>query len=323
MNRSTYFNYIEEKLTILSIRIKNRGKLNFLEFNIHAENFYAYLMNILFDYSLINLNTLDQNAKAIDLIDGKNRIIIQVSSTCTKQKIENSLLNIDTTKYFGYQFKFVALNGDKSSVEDKKFSSVAGIQFDPKLDIYDTNSILRNIQSQTIEKQKQIYEFIKEELGSETDVIKIDSNLTEIINILSNEDLSSTYESPEINSFEIKRKIECNNLHNVSEFINENKIFYSKINEKYTEFDKLGSNKSFSVLRTIQGEYNRLCKEDLEEQDLFYNVIDNLIDKITKSKNYNGMAYEEMELCVSILVVDAFIKCKIFKNPEAYKHVIA
>ena len=34
------------------------------------------------------------------------------------------------------------------------------------------------------------------------------------------------------------------------------------------------------------------------------------------STNYDGIPFEELELCVNILVVDAFIKCKIFESPK-------
>ena len=40
MNRSSYFNYIEEKLNFIVFRIKERGKLNILDLNIYAENFF-------------------------------------------------------------------------------------------------------------------------------------------------------------------------------------------------------------------------------------------------------------------------------------------
>ena len=43
---------------------------------------------------------------------------------------------------------------------------------------------------------------------------------------------------------------------------------------------------------------------------------------IMGSSNYNIMPIEELQLCVDILVVDAFIRCKIFKNPEGYHHVV-
>lgn len=39
MRRSTYFEYIEERLDFLSYRIKNRGKINLLSLNIYSENF--------------------------------------------------------------------------------------------------------------------------------------------------------------------------------------------------------------------------------------------------------------------------------------------
>ena len=55
---------------------------------------------------------------------------------------------------------------------------------------------------------------------------------------------------------------------------------------------------------------------------MFFSIIDNLIQLIMKSKNYVEIPYEELEMCVSILVVDAFIRCKIFKNPEGYNHVV-
>ncbi len=45
MNRSIYYNYIEDKLFTLSKRVKSRGKLNILDLHIHLENFYLNLLN--------------------------------------------------------------------------------------------------------------------------------------------------------------------------------------------------------------------------------------------------------------------------------------
>ena len=68
MNRTIYFDYIEEKLNTLASRIEMRSKLNLLELNIHSENFFAYLCNIIFDLELENLNFSYQNINGIDLI---------------------------------------------------------------------------------------------------------------------------------------------------------------------------------------------------------------------------------------------------------------
>ncbi|MCI8993420.1 MAG: SMEK domain-containing protein [Eubacterium sp.] len=73
MNRSEYFNYIEEKISILSYRIKNRGRINLLDLNIHSETFFAELMSYLLDYNFKNINQIKQNTEGIDLIDEKNK----------------------------------------------------------------------------------------------------------------------------------------------------------------------------------------------------------------------------------------------------------
>lgn len=52
MNRSKYFDYIEVKINFLSYRIKNRGKINLLDLNIHSETFFAEMLNKVLDLKL-------------------------------------------------------------------------------------------------------------------------------------------------------------------------------------------------------------------------------------------------------------------------------
>lgn len=321
MNRSNYFNYIEEKLNILSYRIKSRGKINLLDLNIYSETFFAELMNHLLGYELKNINVTKQNTEGIDLVDNKNKIIVQVSATVTKQKIENSLDKKILGSYPGYTFKFVAISGNAGKLRAQTFANPYKVIFSPLSDIYDIQSLLNIVLNMQISEQRRLYEFLKDELGSSTDIVKVDSNLASIINILSQEDLSDISASPEINSFEILRKIKFNDLLTVQFTIDDYKIYYTRLDEKYREFDKQGINKSLSVLAVIRKQYVKLLKENIEPHEIFFSIIDNLIEVIKDSKNYVEIPYEELEMCVSILVVDAFIRCKIFKNPEGYNHV--
>ena len=96
MNRNEYYNYIDRQLHILADRITTNGKLNMLHLHLHSENFYLHLFNLLYDKNLKNLNDTSQNIEAIDLIDHDNEIMIQVSSTSTKQKIESALSDMVT-----------------------------------------------------------------------------------------------------------------------------------------------------------------------------------------------------------------------------------
>src|SRR5699024_8474654 len=202
------------------------------------------------------------------------------------------------------------------------FNNPHNALFEPVDDIIDVTSIQNMILTMTIEQQKVFYGFIKNELGNDIDIVRVDSNLATIINILANENLGSSIELPEINYFEINKKIEFNNLLSVQDTIDEYKVYYNKLNEKYVEFDIQGANKSLSVFRVIKGQYTRLLAIDKNSHDLFFATIDSVIDIILKSRNYIEIPYEELEMCVHILVVDAFIRCKIFKNPEGYSHVI-
>ena len=79
MNRSQYFNYIEEKINYLSYRISKRGKINLLDLNIYSETFFAEMINILLKFNLKNMNAIQQNIEGIDLIDHKNKVVAQVS----------------------------------------------------------------------------------------------------------------------------------------------------------------------------------------------------------------------------------------------------
>ena len=320
MNRTRYYNYIEERLNFLAYRIEKRGKINLLDLNIHSETFFAELFNILYNYNLVNLNCIKQNAEGIDLVDTKNKIIIQVSATCTKEKIENSLNKGIYLFYKDYNFKFISISKEVSNkLKITEFENPYNLIFDSQKDILDSTTLLRYILNLEIDKQKILFEFIKKELGEEISTVKVDSNLAEIINVLAKEDLD--LKSAKINTtvFVIEEKINYNNLNGVRELIDDYKIFSVKLNQKYTEFDRGGRNKSTSILQIIRKQYVKLKNEKKNSEEIFYGVVENIMKIIEESANYKKLPFEELEMCVDILVVDAFMRCKIFENPEENK----
>ncbi|TNJ46087.1 SMEK domain-containing protein [Tamlana fucoidanivorans] len=320
MNRSKYFEYVDEKIHILAHRINTRGKLNILNLHLHSENFYLHFFNLLFDFQLVNLNSSAQNVEAIDLIDHKNKIIFQVSATCTKQKIESTLTKDIFKKYKGYNFKFISISKDATDLRTKTYSNPHSVPFKPSGDIYDITSLLNIILGESPKRQREIYEFIKDELGEDVDIVKLDSNLATIINILSLEKWDDSNSDDSYNSFEIDRKIQYNELDDAREVIEEFCVYYKKVDEKYTEFDLLGANKSNSVLNSIRKEYRKLKKTD-NKDDVFFETIESIKSKVLESKNIDDIPIDEIELCIDILIVDAFIRCKIFENPKNYNYV--
>ena len=321
INRSRFFGYIEERLLTLATAINLNGKLNVLNLHNHAENFYLHFLKELFGWNLENFNKTRPNAEAIDLISQPpEKIIIQVSATCTKDKIESAIKKEIMKDYKDYCFKFISISKDASGLRKKTYINPHCISFNPSNDIYDITSILKDIFSLDIDRQKMIYDFIRKELGQEVDIEKLDSNLSIVIDILSKEHLDENDHAITINSFEIERKISFNNLNTTKNIINDYKIHHNRLDKIYSEFDASGVNKSNAVLATIRMEYvkNSNVKKD---DNLFYIIISNIQEKIIQSANFNKIPIDVLELCVNILVVDAFIRCKIFENPQNYKYV--
>jgi hypothetical protein len=321
MNRATYYNYIEERLITLCSRVEIRGKINILDYHVHSENFYRDLFNKLYGWSLENQNAQVQNVEAIDLVDKTNKIIIQLSATNTKSKIDNALSkpSLSSTEYAGFNFKFISIARDANNLRSQSYNPPTGIQFVPVADIYDAKSILHDINNLDINTLEIIYKFIKSELGKETDILRTEANLSAVINILSKENLTSVNSDANINSFEIARKIDFNKLSTSKEIIDDYKLYHHIVDKIYSEFDKSGCNKSISVLNTIKGEYVNYSSE-LTGDELFNRVISNISARVLQSSNFEKIPQEELEMCVGILVVDAFIRCKIFKNPNDYNY---
>lgn len=314
MNRQLYFNLIEEKLTTLAVRIEMRGGLNLLDLNLHSEHFYLQLFNLLFGWKLQNLNAVQKNAPGVDLVDTENKIIVQVSSTATKQKVE-SALSKNFSHYKGYSFKFISIARNAEALRKKTFLNPHKLIFLPNDDIFDISSLLKFVVGMELDQQKALYDFLKKELKSEPDPEKIESNLTAIIRIISREDWNEEAMGIETVPYDIDKKILHNQLNTARFLIDDYKIHYHRIDKIYQDFDRQGVNKSISVLNGIRTAYIA-HGTDVDPDQCFLSIIDKVKQKILLSSNYKPMADEELELCVQLLVVDAFIRCKIFKNPQ-------
>ncbi|MDP3333079.1 MAG: SMEK domain-containing protein [Methylococcaceae bacterium] len=165
MNRSTYFNFIEEKLSSLATSIESRGKLNLLDSHIHAEMFYRDFFNLLFDWNLEK--TENHNEPGIDLVYKTNNIVVSVSAKANKEKIESSLEKIDSS-YSGCSFKFISISKEANKLKTKTYLNPHNLKFSPSEDIYDVDALLKLILVMQIDHQRQVYEFLKKELDNET-----------------------------------------------------------------------------------------------------------------------------------------------------------
>ena len=71
------------------------------------------------------------------MVDTKNKIIIQVSATCTKEKIENSLNKGIYLFYKDYNFKFISISKEVSNkLRITEFENPYNLIFDSQKDIF-------------------------------------------------------------------------------------------------------------------------------------------------------------------------------------------
>lgn len=320
MNRSHLFDYIEEHLVVLSRRVETRGKLNILDLHLHSENFYRDFLNLLYDWDLENLNKVNQNVEAIDLIDNTNNIIIQVSSTNTKHKIESALGKESLAAYSGWSFKFISIARPASDLRTKTLKNPYGLKFSPSQDIFDIDSIIREVSGLTIDKLQKVETFIRKELGNNVTSTMIESDLTRIITMLAQVDWS-TFDNIRLdNEFQIDIKVDHNALVKSKAIIAEYNIWQSSVRRIYSSFDAEGLNKSLFVLQKIRSFYLEHCYE-LDGDNLFDAVRNDVKAEIRKHASSGELTEESIDICSDIIVVDAFIRCKIFENPEGYSYV--
>jgi len=221
--------------------------LNILDFHLHCEDFYLHFLNLLYGYALKNQNQIAQNVEAIDLIDVTGRIVIQVSATATKAKIESALTK-NLSAYAGNSFKFISISKDAEALRSLTYKNPHALVFAPITDIYDVKALLNDIAHLDIVRQKIVNDFLGSELSPQSSRPLVETNLATIIGILAKEDLSGKPGPNKAIPFNLDDKLIFNNLKAAVAVIEEYKIHHGRINRIYSEFDVAGKNKSKSVL---------------------------------------------------------------------------
>lgn len=321
MNNEFYMSYIEERLSVLQHRIMLRSSLNVLNLNVRAEDFYKELFNLLYHYDLINANLIKQNADSIDLIDEEKKIIIQVTSTSSKQKIESTLKkNVMKEKYKEFSLYFIFIGKEDESLKGKTYNNPYHINFDSKTNIYTVADILKKINSLDIDEMRKTYDLVCKYLKfPEVSPRRVTSLMPSVIKSLCKTDLDKAFKNQtDLKAYEIERKIVFNHLTNSSLIIKEFAPYEFVMSKIYEEFDKLGKLKSYALLTKIRRIYQTYASQLQNEDDIFFSIIQKLVEEMAQEVDLieANISEEELEICIEIIVVDSFIRCNIFKKPE-------
>jgi len=84
--------YIRDTLSYIQSKVKNDTKQKMYGINVTAEYIFMHVLNDAFGYNFINANDIEHNFPAIDLIDTTNKIVMQVTSSTSVDKVRTSTI---------------------------------------------------------------------------------------------------------------------------------------------------------------------------------------------------------------------------------------
>ncbi len=153
------------------------------------------------------------------------------------------------------------------------------------------------------------------------------SLLIDALNALSKLHFEENFEmrTENLNSFGIDEKISYNSIKRNRSLIEEYKVYYTKINTLYAELENQGSFKKEKLLRYIKNVYIKVKGKYVNNLPNALKIIqensDNIIEDVQdilleKVQEEDGLYKEDIEFGITIIMVDAFMRCKILEEPS-------
>jgi hypothetical protein len=172
MNLKALFDNLNLKLGLLKFKISNENKVNDFGINSLLETTAARIYNVMYDKKLSNGNLIKQNFPGVDLVDKSNKLMIQVSSTGTAEKISHTLKQIKkhnlTEDYSELHFFFL---GDVKNLREKSKLAIkkltpTNLNFNLETNIVDTTTIYEELYyEQNPSKTLEIIKILDEIIG--------------------------------------------------------------------------------------------------------------------------------------------------------------
>lgn len=141
--------------------------------------------------------------------------------------------------------------------------------------------------------------------------------ITKVIKRLSDpEYLQVTPDDIDFKRYKIHEKEDYNHLRRWKDDIKLYVPYRKYVEEIYQTFGDMGRFQRERVYRLLHHEYARL-HDHLEADELFDALRDYVVDKVNQDVTlFDAITYEEMVDNVCIVLVEAFIECRIFEKPE-------
>lgn len=146
--------------------------------------------------------------------------------------------------------------------------------------------------------------------------------ITEIINCLDERAQNITQDvGQNLDLFYIEEKVKFNSLKRWRHDVCELTVYSGMVSRIYKEFDENGRNKSRNVMLWLNYHYRQLS-DNHKGDELFDLLLERVCEEVRGDLRLKADIMEEdLSYNARIVLVDAFIKCKIFEKPiSAHAH---
>lgn len=166
--RNDYRSIIARYLAYLSVLLEIVNNNHLTDLNDSLEQTFCGLLNRIFEWNLVNLNSEDKNFPGIDLADDSRKISVQISSDATPSKVRDTLRTFFDKK-LDCRFEtlhIVFMKSYRSTVKNFDDELVRPFPFVAESNIWDKDSLFSQISSfSDIAKIKEIADYLREECG--------------------------------------------------------------------------------------------------------------------------------------------------------------
>lgn len=301
MNREEIIRDVVKALALLRYEIEYRQSINDYSLNIYSENLYRDMLNTIYGYELKNANVNNKNAEYIDLIDEKNKIFIQVTSTKTKAKIDNTLKILETKPNFEVKILYLL---DKPSPNNSSFNEWKGkYGIDVEQCLIDKKDLLKDINNLEQAKLDKIYNLFNTQI--------LDKHTQETVLNLVIQHILRQYRKIDINFLddfnntkEVSKKLEINNLNERISVEIKRGLDYRDSLERLNDDTAMSDLQDFVVREIYREILLRHIKElNTDIDDINTKSVDELHYDFYDSLNFNKIfdeLYREITSCFEI-----------------------
>lgn len=312
LNRKDNIDKISTKLAILAHKVELNSCLNLMDLNIHAEYFFCDLLNMIFNASLVNLNTINANAKSIDLIDLRKRLAIQVTSTPEFSKIKKTVDGfIETENINNIDRLIVLIIIKKKRYQAKTYGDKFIISVSD--DVLDYTDLIKLIMGLPPEKIQKICDYLSSQIF-DTPSQKAPKEVTtilEMIKILSTDEHPQSgngfQEEPDPNG-KINKRFSAYAEYLMEIYVPLMAAYAGILNEISNSNDSgiININKLSAYLKRASNSALDECNGNPVD------ALNKLTDYYASRLRSNGVDYDDS--AIQYYLIDNMIRCNVFPN---------